>query len=783
MSGAPIGHVGLPSSLRGSLDGGSGSLPRPLTSFIGRERELAEARRLLAGTCLLTLTGPGGSGKTRLSIELAAGAACDYPDGVYFVRLAPVRDPGLVPSSIAQGIGLPDSRDRPLVEHLVSYLRGRKLLIVLDNFEHLLPAASVVAELLGGAGRLRIVVSSRAPLRVSGEQECPVLPLAVPDELAQGGLAPVAACESVRLFAARAAAVAPGFAVDEQNAAAVARIVRRLDGLPLAIELAAARVKLLPPEAICGRLEHSLGLLTGGSRDLPQRQRTLRATIEWSYDLLGEEARGLLAACSVFRGGVPLDVIESVCAQAHAGLAVLDGLQELVDQSLLRQLPAPGPPRYLMLETIREFAAERLAGAPEAARLRGAHAEAFLALAETAGHPPAGQGEREWLERLDVEHDNIRAAIDWFHQQDPAAALRLAAAMSWFWALHGHYTEGRRRLRQLLGLVSGKDTVQVRALNGAAWLALSQGDYIDADRLLGQSTELSRRLSDKAGGGMAAVFRCRSMLSSGRYAEAAPYAERGYALLTEAGDRPGVAVALYFLALNAQFTGKLEAACGLHERCVALCRELGFDSVGARALQNIGITRLELGDLTAARTALQEGLPASVAVGDRFIIPIGLSGFAGLAAKTGRHRAALRLAGAAEAYRDTYESTTPEPLRVYLEGWLAPALTTAGAAAARLLAGGRQMTLTAALEYALADEPEEALRPSLRQALTRRETEVAMLAARGLTNRDIAARLYLSVRTVEAHIDHILTKLGFRTRTQLAAWAHQEGPLAGQENT
>ena len=321
MSGALIGHAGLESSPRGSLEAGSGSLPRPLTSFIGRERELAEARRLLAGSCLLTLTGPGGSGKTRLSIELAAGAAGDYPDGVYFVRLAPVRDPGLVPSSIAQGIGLQDPRDRPLVEHLVSYLRDRKLLIVLDNFEHLLPAASVVAELLSGAGGLRIVVSSRAPLRVSGEQECPVPPLALPDEQAQVALPSVAACESVRLFAERAAAVAPGFAVDEQNAAAVAQIVRRLDGLPLAIELAAARVKLLPPEAICGRLEHSLGLLTGGSRDLPRRQQTLRATIEWSYDLLGEQARGLLAACSVFRGGVPLDVIESVCAEADAGMA------------------------------------------------------------------------------------------------------------------------------------------------------------------------------------------------------------------------------------------------------------------------------------------------------------------------------------------------------------------------------------------------------------------------------------------------------------------------------
>jgi predicted ATPase/DNA-binding CsgD family transcriptional regulator len=778
MSGASSGHAGLEPSLRGSLDAGSGRLPRPLTSFIGRERELAQARRLLAGSCLLTLTGPGGSGKTRLSIELAAGVAGDYPDGVYFVRLAPVRDPGLVPSSIAQGIGLPDPRDRPLVEHLVSYLRGRKLLIILDNFEHLMPAAAVLAELLSGADGLRVVVSSRAPLRVSGEQEYPVPPLALPDERAQGRLAPVAACESVRLFAERAAAVVPGFAVDEHNAAAVAQIVRRLDGLPLAIELAAARVKLLPPEAICGRLEHSLGLLTGGGRDLPRRQRTLRATIEWSYDLLGEQARRLLAACSVFRGGVPLDVLESVCAEPDADMTVLDGLQELVDQSLLRPLPAPGLPRYLMLETIREFAAERLAGTPEAPRLRGAHADAFLAVAETAGPPLAGQGEREWLERLAVEHDNIRAAIDWYRQQDPATALRLAAVMSWFWSLHGHYTEGRQRLRQLLSLVSGEDTVRVQALNGAAWLALSQGDYPDADRLLGESSKLSRGLNDKVGEGMAAVFCCRSMLSSGRFAEAAPYGERAYALLTEVDDRPGTAFALFFLALNAQFTGKLEAACGLHERCVALCRELGFDSIGARALQNIGITRLELGDLTAARTALREGLSASVALGDRFIIPIGLTGFAGLAARTGNHRMALRLAGAAEACRGIYESAMPEALRAYLEDWLAPALKTAGAAAPRLVAEGRQMTVTAALEYALADDAEEAWRPGPQQALTRRETEVAMLAARGLTNRDIAARLCLSVRTVEVHVDHILTKLGFRTRTQLAAWAHEEGLLA-----
>ena len=492
----------------------------------------------------------------------------------------------------------------------------------------------------------------------------------------------------------------------------------------------------------------------------------------------GEQGRGWLAACSVFRGGVPLDVIESICAEADTGMAVLAGLQELVDQSLLRQLRAPGPPRYLMLETIREFAAERLVGTPEAGRLRGAHAAAFLALAEQAARPLTGLGQREWLERLDVEHNNLRAAIDWYRQDNPPAALRLAAAMSWFWSLHGHYTEGRQRLRQLLGLVSDQNTVRVRALNGAAWLALDQGDYPDADRLLSESTELSCRLGDKAGEGMAAVFGCRSMISSDRIAEAASYGERAIALLTEADDRPGIAFALFFLALNAQFTGNLEGACELHERCVALCRELGFESLCARALQPLGIARLELGDLTGARTALRQGLPASVAVGDRFIFPIGLSGFAGLAAKTGKHRRALRLAGAAEACRDSYESALPEPIRAYLECWLAPVLKTVGAAAPKLIAEGRQMTLTAALGYALADETEEAWRPGPRQALTRRETEVAMLAARGLTNRDIAARLCLSVRTVEVHIDHILTKLGFGTRTQLAAWAHQEGLLA-----
>ena len=440
---------------RGAIGPGIGriSLPKPLTSFIGRERELAQAKRLLQGSYLVTLTGPGGSGKTRLCIALAAEVAGDYPDGVYFVPLAPVRDPGLVPSTIAQSIGLQDARDRPLMEHLVSQLRERQLLIVLDNFEHLLPAAPVVTQLLQETSALRILVSSRSSLRVSGEQECPVPPLEVPEVEARPTAASLAACESVCLFAERAAAAAPEFTLSDENAPAVAQIARRLDGLPLAIELAAARCKLLPPEAIVPRLEHSLGLLTGGGRDLEDRQQTLRATIAWSYDLLTEGARRLLAACSVFAGGASLEVIETVCGAAlDLGLPVLDGLQELVDQSLLRQVRSvrPPPARYAMLETIREFAAGRLDAMPEAEQARGAHAAAFLALAEAGGRPHAGLAKKEWLERIDIEHNNIRAALAWYRQYDPPAALRLAASMSAFWSLRGHHTEGRQRLGDLL---------------------------------------------------------------------------------------------------------------------------------------------------------------------------------------------------------------------------------------------------------------------------------------------------------------------------------------------
>ncbi len=755
------------------------SLPKPLTSFVGRERELAQAKRLLQGSCLVTLTGPGGSGKTRLCIALAAAVADDYQDGVYFVPLAPIRDPGLVPSTIAQSIGLQDARDRPLMEHLVSQLHDRQLLIVLDNFEHLLAGAPVVTRLLQETSAVRILVSSRSSLRVSGERECPVPPLAVPEEEDQPTAALLAACESVRLFAERAAAAVPGFTLDDENAPAVAAIARRLDGLPLAIELAAARVKLLPPEAILPRLEHSLGLLTGGGRDLPDRQQTLRATIAWSYDLLTEGARRLLGVCSVFAGGASLEVIEAVCgAAADIGLPVLDGLAELVDHSLLRQVRSPGPSlaRYAMLETIREYAAERLAAMPEAERARGAHAAAFLALVEADGRPHAGLTKKEWLERVEVEHNNVRAALSWYRRHDPSAALRLAASMSAFWSLRGHHTEGRQRLGELLGLVPGPGMARVSALNGAAWLAIDQGDYAHAADLLGESIGLSRTLGDKVGEGIATVYLGRSKMSSGRILEGAQDVERAATLVNEARDRPAIAFGMFYSAQVALLTGRLEAACDLFARCGATATELGLAPLSARARLMLGFPLLDLGELSAARKALAEGFQMSTDVGDRWFVQLGLGGFAGLAAKTGRPRLALRLDGAADAYRDVNEFSMPGPMEEIVDRWLVPTRARTGAAAGRLLAEGRRLSPEEAVALVLANEPDDA--PGPRQTLTRREAEVAALAARGLTNRDIAAQLFLSVRTVEVHVDHILTKLGFRTRTQLAAWAHEEGLLA-----
>ncbi len=442
------------------------------------------------------------------------------------------------------GLGLRDVGARPLLDRLRSHLENARVLILLDNFEHLIAAAPVVAQILQATVALRILVTSRAPLHVSGEQEFEVPPLRVPDPQC-ATVAAVAGCESVRLFTERAQAVWPGFVLDKENAALIAGIARRLDGLPLTVELAAARVKVLPPASLLVRLEQALPVLVGGARDLPQRQQTLRGTIAWSYGLLGAGAGRLLAVCSVFRGGISLEAAESVCAAAiDPGMEVLDGLEELVDQSLLRRIGGfAGGPRFGTLFMVREYAAERLAEMPERARVGEAHAATFLALAEEAGPALRGPAELEWLDRLEVEHQNIRAAIDWYQQHEPRDALRLAVAMSRFWGVRGHFTEGRGRLKALLDVYRDGTVTRVKALNGSASLAIDQGDYQCARDLLGQSIRLSQQLGYRRGEAMAQVYLGRSLVAGERPAEAGPHVDRALRLLEGLDDPAALATA------------------------------------------------------------------------------------------------------------------------------------------------------------------------------------------------------------------------------------------------
>lgn len=752
-------------------------LPRPPTNFVGRASELAQVRALLDGTRLLTLTGPGGCGKTRLAIEVASRAAVNFPDGAHFVSLASVRDPALVPLSIARGMGLQDSRGGSLLEHLSGYLTDRGALLILDNMEQVLAAADFIAELLAATTRPRFLVTSRAPLHLSWEQEFPVPPLDVPGRGSGVSAAAIAECESVQLFVARAAASVPGFAITGDNAAALAGIADRLEGLPLPIELAAARVKLLPPAAILTRLEHSLGLLVNDRRDVPDRQRTLRATIVWSHDLLSEPARRLIAVCSVFRGGVDLAILERVCAEALGpSTHVLEELAELVDHSLLRRLESafPSAPRFGMLESVREFAAERLDALVERERVRAAHASAFSGLVEDLGRPPSSP-DRSGLDRLELEHDNFRAALDLYRETDPPAALRLANRLTGFWSVRGHFSEGRRRLVQLLELVAGDDPEQIDGVYGAAWLATDQGDRDWALGLLEQGIDRARAGHDLVREAEGLCYRGRAKLVIGDPTGGRADIERALELQLEAGNASDLAGTLWLAGAAALFDDDWGVAVERFERCTRLSASIGSHAIEARALQLLGVARLELGDPRGAKGALVRGVPAIAELGDRFAMPVGLTALAGLAAKRDRPRTALRLAGAAAAYEEVNQTHRPQKVRRQLDTWLAPVYQRVGAAADKLFDEGRRLPLREAIAEGLDETPEDRWRVGPSPDLTPRERQIAALAATGLTNRDIAGKLHLSVRTVEVHVDHVLTKLGFQNRTQLAAWVHEEG--------
>lgn len=614
------------------------NLPTPASSMVGRRRALTALCDLVRSgrDRIVTLTGPGGTGKTRLSIEAARELLPEFSNGVFFVELAPIRDWRLVVYEIAQVLGVHERGSHDLEQALIAHLEPKTVLIVLDNFEHVVGAAPIVARLVRACPRVGILVTSRAALRIDGERELPVAPLDLPDP-GDGDPDDLARTESVALFVERARSVSPDFALTDRTAPAVAEICRRLDGLPLAIELAAARIKVLDPEALLARLGRRLPLLTAGPRDAPERQRTLRAAIEWSYDLLDQEERTLFARLAVFPATFSLEAAEAVAG------ADLETLSKLIDESLIKPMDDV---RFLMLETIREYGHERLEDS-EIAELRRRHAEHFLELAEKAEAELAGPEQITLLDLLEADHDNLRAALAWLGDHDPEHQTRLTVALRRFWYVRGYLSEGRRWLSQALGTPAIAPRLRRRAATAAAALALLQGDYEEATRLADESVEIARAVGKGTDVANSLSNLGAIVLAAGDHQRARLLLEEGVARAREAGDVRIAALAINNLGDVALTTGDYPRAEALFVESLAMLRERGDAANVARSLFNLGAVAFRLGRHEDAVERLRESATLCRRLGDKEDLAWCLEGFAAFAAAEGDAERAARLIGAA----------------------------------------------------------------------------------------------------------------------------------------
>jgi predicted ATPase/class 3 adenylate cyclase/DNA-binding SARP family transcriptional activator/Flp pilus assembly protein TadD len=665
------------------LDTRPHNLPAQLTPLVGREHELAALRRVLQREeiRLVTLTGPGGTGKTRLALQVAAELIEQFADGAFFVDLAPLRDPALVISTIAQELGVRESGGMPLIESVKGYLRDKQLLLVLDNFEQVLAAGPVVTELLEAAPRLKALATSRALLRLRGEQEYPVPPLPVPDPKRLPPLAALSQYAAVELFIQRAVNARLDFAVTTENAPAVAEICHRLDGLPLALELAAARIRLFPPEALLSRLDRRLPLLTGGARDLPARQRTLRDTIAWSYDLLSEDEKLLFRRLAVFVGGWTIEAAEQVCSEAgETEIEVVDGLASLVEQSLVGQEEAEGEPRFGMLETIREFGLECLTASEESEAVRRQHAGYYLALAEAAQPHLTGPNLQAWLDRLEQERANLRAVLGWAVTTAASPAgreaaeigLRLAAALSRFWHIRGDYTEGRGWLATLLGncrddghrRAEVPPAVRARALSAAGSLAWPQGDGQAARSLLQQSLSLARELGDRPLAAHSLMALGLAYHQLGEFELAQRHLEESLVLCQELGDRRRIAMLHNNLGVLAREQGQYERARALLEEALRVAREEGAPQHMVLTVAQLGMLHMVAGDYPTALAYYQESMAAAEKHGDQRSLAI-VHGWMGTLARCQRDLETAR-ARYAESIRIQY----PLGERTGLQEWI-----------------------------------------------------------------------------------------------------------------
>ena len=825
-------------------------LPEEPNTFVGRERELVELHQLLYRTRAVTLSGPGGIGKTRLALRLLASAAAEFPDGVWFVELADLRQPDLVVSRIAAVIGITEEAGRPLLETLGDALRPRRMLLALDNCEHLLDAcAQVCRHVLASAPGLRLLNTSREPLSVAAETIWRVPPLSV----APAGADPAAAApgaeryEAVRLFADRAAASKPGFTVGPDNVAAITAICRALDGMPLAIELAAARVRALSVEQIVARLDDRFGLLTTGDRSAAPRQRTLRAAIEWSYELLTDPERALFRRLSIFSGW-SLEMAEQVCADEEIPAAEVLGLTAaLVDKSLVVLDPELlGQARYRMLDTIREYAALRLAQADEAATFRSGFRDYAIRTSEHNLALGMARIEASWPDRVDVfrrydvDAGNVIQILNWcLEQGDAEAGLRICAAVSPCWIVWGTFGEGGEWLRSFLAL----DMTGVPArVQGAATVVRGQltlsSDPATAWALGTEGLKLCREADDRYWVAVGLNLLAEIALHTGRIDEAAASADEALAIAQAAGDgwnegyalgtraaiaarrgmlreaeqqatasvavmrridqQWGAARALLGLGDLARFRNHPGEAHGWYVEALAILREIGARPEIARCLAGLGRVAMDLGAIEQARRHLTRSLRLSHATGSRIGVARGLEAFAALTGHEGRSELAVQLAAAAAALREA--AGLPPLSGARVEAYLAQARRLGDATVARLWASGQALTSEAAVALALDAPAPSAAMPSGKgpagenpaltvvgryrvaaappSSLTQREYEIAELVAGGLSNKAIAAELSISHTTAARHVANIMHKLGFNSRSQIAAWVadRAQGP-------
>jgi predicted ATPase len=703
------------------------NLPMQRSGFVGREKEVTAAKELLLrpGVRLLTVTGPGGIGKTRFALEVAGGLIERFPGGIHFVPLSSINDPTLILSLTVQTLGLREAGGRTPFEILKEHLQdsqGTAKLLVLDNFEHLVRAAPIVAEILAMGPDLKILVTSRAALHLYGEHEFPVPPLGLPDARSVKRLEALVQSPAVALFVQRAVAARPDFALNSANAAAVAEICARLDGMPLAIELAAARIKVLSPSSLLARLASRLQLLTGGAQDLPHRQQTLRAAMDWSHDLLTPGEQRLFRRLAVFVGGCNLEAVEAVCdTKADLDLDLLDGMASLVDKSLVQQVePTKGESRFVMLETIREYALEKLQESEEHALTKRAHAAYCLVLAEEVAAESGAEG-AEWLERFMLEHDNFRAALEWLTETGDADwGLRLGAALFRFWEMREYLAEGRDSLSKLLKLAGAlaPTKARARAVFAAGVLASVQGDYAASDLLFRESLQIASLTGDQQGAAVSLNALAVNARDRGEAGEAISQFEESLALWRELDDQKAVARGLSNLANTVKMQGDYVRSRSLYADCLSIFRELGDNPGVAWSMNHQGDAACEQGDSAAAAAFYEQALEIFRKIGD----PWGIAGtladlgnltreqhdystasalyresikifqeldhkrgiarlleaFACLAAAQLAAERALRLAGAAAALRENVGAPLTPAEQAKLEASLAPPRQTLG---------------------------------------------------------------------------------------------------------